>query len=157
MTLLLLNGLLATGWAALWGSFAWPTLASGLVVGYFALWTVRPLFGETTYFGRVWRVIGLALFFLFELVVSSLRVVWDVITPDHRSRPGIIAVPLDVKDDGQIMVVANLVSLTPGSLSLDVSDDRKTLYVHAMFIDDPEESRREIKDGLERKVLEAFN
>jgi len=157
MTWLLLNGVLALGWAALWGSFAWPILASGFAVGYGALWIVRPLFGETTYFGRVWSVTGLALFFLYELVVSSLRVVWDVITPSHRSRPGIIAVPLDAKDDGQIMMVANLVSLTPGSLSLDVSDDRKTLYVHAMFIDDPEESRREIKDGLERKVLEAFN
>ena len=156
MTLFLLNGLLAAGWAALWGSFTLATLASGFAIGYGALWAVRPLFGETAYFGRVWRVARLILFFFQELIVSSLQVVWDVITPTHLSRPGIIAVPLDVESDEQILLVANLVSLTPGSLSIDLSDDRKTLYVHAMFIDDPQKVRDAIKDGMERKVMEAF-
>ena len=87
---------------------------------------------------------------------GSLRVVWDVITPRHLSSPGIIAVPLDVESDEEILLVSNLVSLTPGSLSLDVSDDRKTLYVHAMFVDDPVQARREIKRGIERRVKEAF-
>jgi len=53
-------------------------------------------------------------------------------------------------------VLANLISLTPGSLSLDVSPDGKTLYVHAMFADDPDETRRRIKTGFERLVREAM-
>ena len=104
-----------------------------------------------------WRVLRLAVLFVYELFVSSLRVVWDVVTPTHLSRPGIVAMPLDAKGDGEILLVANLISLTPGSLSLDVSSDRKTLFVHAMFVDDPDALRRELKRGLERRVMEALD
>ena len=68
----------------------------------------------------------------------------------------IVAVPLDVETDGEITLLANLISLTPGSLCLDVSEDRKTLYVHVMFLDDVEECRRELKEGFERRVLELL-
>ncbi len=156
MNVFALNLALALGWAALAGSFTLPSLLAGFGVGYLALWIARPLFGETAYFERVWRILRLALFFIYELVASSLRVVWDVVTPTHLSRPGIIAMPLDAKRDGEILLVASLISLTPGSLSLDVSPDRKTLYVHAMFVDDPEALRRELKSGMERRVLEAL-
>ena len=156
MNLFALNAALALGWAALTGSFTLPTLVIGYVVGYLALWDARPLFGDTSYFERVWRVIRLALFFIYELFVSSLRVVWDVLTPSHRSRPGIIALPLDATRDGEILMIANLISLTPGSLCLDISPDRKTLYVHAMFVDDPQALRDELKQGIERRVLEAL-
>jgi len=83
-------------------------------------------------------------------------VIWDVITPTQLSRPAIIEMPLDVKSDVGILLVTNLISLTPGTLSLDISDDRKTLYVHAMFADNPEEIVRTLKDGMERWVIEAI-
>ena len=156
MTLLVLNSALAFGWAALMGNFSLGSLFLGFVIGYVAVWVARPLFGETTYFERVWRVLRLALLFIYELIVSSLRVVWDVITPAHLSRPGIIAMPLDAETDAEILTVATLISLTPGTLSLDVSDDRRILYVHAMFVEDPDDVRRELKEGMERKVLEAM-
>ena len=156
MSPFVLNTFLALSWAALVGSFTLPSLLIGYAIGYLALWVARPLFGRTSYFERVWRVIRLALLFVFELVVSSLRVVWDVVTPTHLSRPGIVAVPLDAETDGEILLVANLVSLTPGSLSLDLSPDRRTLYVHAMFVDEPETLRRSLKAGMERRVLEAL-
>ena len=88
--------------------------------------------------------------------MSSLQVAWDVLTPMHRSRPGIVAVPIEAKTDFEITTLANLVSLTPGTLSLDLSSDHKTLYVHAMFVDDPETIRRDIRLGMERRVLEAL-
>ncbi|CAN0539190.1 unnamed protein product [Laminaria digitata] len=156
MTLLVLNSALAFGWAALMGNFSLGSLFLGFIIGYIAVWVARPLFGETTYFERVWRVLRLALLFIYELIVSSLRVVWDVITPAHLSRPGIIAMPLDAETDAEILTVASLISLTPGTLSLDVSDDRRILYVHAMFVEDPDDVRRELKEGMERKVLEAM-
>lgn len=156
MRLLALNMALALGWAALVGSFTLPSLFVGFVLGYCAVWVAKPLFGETTYFERVWRLSTLAVLFIYELVVSSLRVVWDVMTPNHLSSPGIIAMPLDAKTDTEILVVANLISLTPGTLSLDISEDRKTLYVHGMFVDDPDALREELKQGMERKVLEAL-
>lgn len=154
MNLGLINLLLALGWCAVAGSFGLTDLAVGFAVGYLVLWLVRPLYGPTRYFERSVRVPGLVLFFLAELVVSSLRVAWDVITPTLHSRPGIVAVPLDLKGDVEITVLANLVSLTPGTLSLEVSEDRSTLYVHAMFADPPEAVRQRIKDGLERRILE---
>jgi len=68
-----------------------------------------------------------------------------------------VAVPLSVKSDLEIMVLTNLISLTPGTLSVDVSHCRSTLYIHAMDVDDPEDLRRDIKDGFERRVKEALN
>jgi multicomponent Na+:H+ antiporter subunit E len=64
-----------------------------------------------------------------------------------------VAVPLDAKTDLEIAVLANLITLTPGSLSVDVSDDRRTLYVHAMFVSDPDQVRTEIKRRFERWIL----
>ena len=64
--------------------------------------------------------------------------------------------PLSARRDGEILLVAGLISLTPGTLSLDVSPDRKTLYLHAMFVDDPDALRQELKQGMERRVLEAL-
>lgn len=156
MNLLALNIFLAIGWASLIGSFSLGSLATGFIVGYVALWVARPLFGESTYFWRVYRVVRLAALFLYELVVSSLRVAWDVVTPAHLSKPGIIAMPLDAKGDTEILLVASLISLTPGTLSLDVSPDRKTLYVHGMFVEDPEALKQELKQGMERSVIEAM-
>ena len=93
--------------------------------------------------------------FLWELLLSSLSVAWDVLTPQHRARPAIIEVPLDVKTDAGILLVTNLISLTPGTLSLDISEDRSTLFVHAMFADDPDALCHELKSGMERWVINA--
>ena len=156
MNLFLLNALLAIGWCAIFGSFTLSTLLVGFLLAYAALWAARPLYGPTRYFHRVPRLVSLFFYFLWELVVASLRVAWDVVTPPIYSRPGIIAVPLDAETDFEITVLGHLISLTPGTLSLDVSPDRRTLYVHAMFVDDPDELRRQIKAGMERRVLEAL-
>lgn len=157
MSLFALNILLAIVWQSLSATFTLSSLMVGLVMGYGALWMVQPLFGERSpYFRRVWRVFRLIGFFLYELVVSSLKVAWDVITPRHLSNPAIIEMPLDVKSDVEILLVTNLISLTPGTLSLDVTPDRKTLIVHAMFADDPEALVAELKGGMERMVREVF-
>jgi len=156
MQVLFLNVLLALVWAATLGDVGPPSVVTGFVVGFVALWLARPLFGPTRYFRKLIDVLLLVGFFLWELVLSSLRVVADVLTPRHQSRPGIVLVPLDARTDLEIAVLANLVSLTPGTLSLEVTDDRRALAVHGMFIDDPDALRREIKDGAERRVLEAL-
>ena len=81
---------------------------------------------------------------------------YDVITPHLYMRPGIVAVPLDAKTDQEITLLANLITLTPGTLSLDVSHDKRTLYVHAMFVDSPESVRDSIKNGFEKRLLELL-
>lgn len=72
--------------------------------------------------------------------------------------PGVVAIPLDARTDAEITLLANLITLTPGSVSLDLSEDKRVLYVHAMYIDggDVEAYRRSLKEGLERRVLELL-
>jgi len=151
-----LNLLLAAGWCALFGTFDLGHLLQGFLLAFAVLSIASPLYGRTAYFRRVLLMTRLGAYFLYELVVSSVQVAWDVLTPTPRSRPAIVAVPLDLVDPAQITVLAILISLTPGSLSLDVSPDRKTLYVHQMFVNDPDEARSRIKTGFERLVREGM-
>ena len=156
MNLFMLNLFLALGFSAVLGQFTLTGLLTGFAVGYAALWISKPLYPDAAYFVRVPRVLRLAGYFLYQLIVSNFRVMWEVITPRHSSRPGIIGIDLAARTDLEIMLVANMISLTPGTLSLDISDDRRVLYVHFMFLDDPAAARHEIKEGLERRVLEAL-
>jgi multicomponent Na+:H+ antiporter subunit E len=150
------NLVLAAAWAMLFGAFTPLTLTSGFVVGYGVLWLLQPLTGgPSSYFLRVWYWIKLTVLFVYELFASSIEVLWDIVTPRHRARPAIIDMPLDVRTDAGILLVTNLISLTPGTLSLDVSEDRRTLRIHAMFADDPAAVIRKLKSGMERWVIDA--
>ena len=153
--MLLANLLLALTWAALQGEFSLGTLVTGHILGYLILaaLTRGGVLGTSPYIGRVRRVAGLAAYFFYELVRANLRLALDVATPRFHMKPGIIAVPLDVTEDSQILLLSMLINTTPGSVALDVSPDRKTLYVHVMYMDSPEEAREEIKQGFERLVL----
>ena len=156
MNIFLWNILLAILWSFLTGNVSAGNLAVGFVLAYFTLMLLQQTLGKSNYFRKVRLAIGFALWFTWELLLSNLRVAHDVITPRQHSRPGNLAIPLEAKTPLEITLLANLITLTPGTLSLDVSDDRKTLYIHAMFIDDVEELRRDIKEGLERRLLELM-
>jgi len=154
---LLLNLLLAFAWAAMTADFSFVSFATGAVLGFFALWISQPLTGiDAMYFKRFWRSVYLALYFIWELLLSSIKVAWDVIRPVPQNKPALIEVPLSVKTDFEILLLTNLISLTPGTLSVDVTDDRETLIVHAMFGDDAEEITRDIKTGFERLIMGVF-
>lgn len=156
--MLLWNILLALAWAALNGEFSTANLAIGLLLGYVILALLAPtqVFGARHYGRRVVLAIRFFFFFVWELILANLRVAIDVITPRHLMRPGIIAIPLDAHSDAEIAFVATLITLTPGTLTLDVSDDRTVMYIHAMYIDDLEGLRQSIKDGFERRSLEVL-
>ena len=151
-----INLVLSVVWAALSGEVTLASLLVGFVVGYATLWAMQPLFPASRYSAKVIGLLMLAAYFLWELLISSLKVAWSVVTPLQNSKPGIVSIPLDVSSDMELTVLANLISLTPGSLSVDISADRKHLVVHAMFIENPDDFRREIKDGMEHRVREAL-
>jgi multicomponent Na+:H+ antiporter subunit E len=121
---------------------------------FFSIW-LSTWFFDRRYFRKLPKLIEFIGFVIKELVVSSLRVAYDVVTPTSHLNPAIIAIPLDAESDREIVTLAVLITLTPGTLSLRVSDDRRTLYVHEMYVDnsDVDEARRKIKDGYERRVL----
>ncbi|HUF28850.1 MAG TPA: Na+/H+ antiporter subunit E [Gemmatimonadaceae bacterium] len=154
MSMFLWNILLAILWAAVSGTFTPFDLVVGFIVGYVILLIAKPALGPSSYHTGIWRTIRFVLFFVRELFVSSIRVAHDVLTPTHYMKPGVIGIPLDVQSDIEITLLANLVSLTPGSLTLDVSTDRSTLYVHVMYLDgEVDDMRLAIKRGLERRVI----
>ena len=156
MKVFLWNLLLALLWEALTGRTDGANLLLGFALGYVALWWLKPLLGPTQYFRKIPESIRFTFFFLRELIHSNLRVAWDVISPKSQRKPGIVAIPLDARSDIEITFLANVITLTPGTLSLDVSDDRSVLYVHGMFVEDPQIMREQIKNGFERRVLELL-
>jgi multicomponent Na+:H+ antiporter subunit E len=156
MTYLLLNIGLALAWTALTGILNPTNLLMGFVFGYFTLFVVRRAMGPSSYFLKVRQVIGFILFFLWELLLANLRVAHDVLTPRFFMQPRIIALPLDARTNAEITALAYFISLTPGTLALDVSSDRRVLFIHAMYASDADALRREIKQGFERRLLEVM-
>ncbi len=151
-----LNLVLAAGWCALFATFNLSTFIAGFVISFAALTVTSPLYADTTYFRQSRYLVQLIAYFLGQLTISTLKVSWDVLTPTQKSRPAIVAIPLDITEPMHITILANMISLTPGSLSLDVNPSRDTLYVHCMFVDDPDAIRANIKSGFERMIREAL-
>lgn len=156
MGLLTLNVTLAVVWAAATGDFGTINLLFGFALGSIALYVPRGFWGESKYFHRSALVARLAWLFVIELVLSSFRVAREVARPGLHFQSGIVALPLAVDKDAEITLLANLITLTPGTLSLDVSSDKSVIYVHAMDVTDVEALRTDIKDGFESRIMEAF-
>lgn len=154
MSMFLLNLTLAMIWVAMTGDTSSTALLFGFLLGFAILGMLQPILPSSGYFRRTKQFILFLGYFLKEIAISSLRVAYDVITPKHISHPGVIGIPMDAETDFEITLLANLITLTPGTLSLDVSEDRKILYIHVMFLDDADTLRREIKNNLERRILE---
>lgn len=156
MNLFAVNLLIAGGWVAVSGGFDAVSLALGFAGGFVGLYATRGMFGPTDYFRRTFALIGLIVYFLYDLVRSSVGVVWEIMTPTVYSKPALLRMPLDAETDMEIMLTANLISLTPGTLTVDVAPDRSYLLIHAMFVDDPDATITDLKRGMERRVLEAL-
>lgn len=158
MNFALLVVILAIGWAAATGSFAVLNLLFGAVVGALGLFLIRDRVQSPRLLLKLRQVLSLALLFVRELIVSAFRVAVLVARPNMRAhlKPGIIAFPLTVESDAEITLLANLITLTPGTLSVDVSANKKTLYVHAIAITDRAVLIDEIAHGFETKIARVF-
>jgi multicomponent Na+:H+ antiporter subunit E len=156
MSLFLLNILLAVAWGALTGNFTPTSLIFGFILSYLILWIGFRRGGTSRYFTRVIHAIEFILFFLNALIQANLRMAKTVLSPKLVLRPAVIGVPLDLRSDAAITILMNLITLTPGTLSLDVSSDRKVLFVHAIWVEDEEKFRLNIKEGFEKRVKELF-
>ena len=102
------------------------------------------------------RWAGLALLFVKELLLSAWQTARLILSPRRDWRPAIVAVPVDLRGDAAITLLADMVTLTPGTTILHVSEDRRTLYVHVMDAAAPEATAHAIKSGFERKIREVL-
>jgi multicomponent Na+:H+ antiporter subunit E len=149
--------LLALAWAALQGNITLGNLLVGYGVGYVILALLeKGGVMRSTLASRTGHAIGLAGFFAWELVLANVRVAADVLRPRTGIQPAVLGIPLDVRSDGEILLLSMLINITPGSVTIDLSEDRRTLYVHVMHMTNAEATRREIKDGFERRVKLLF-
>ena len=147
------NLALSLAWCALVGRLTLLDLVVGYVIGYGLLGWLIPAPSARDYVRRIPRVFVFMLVYAYEVTISTLRIAWEVVTPTPRRNPGMVEVPLDVTTDAEIAVLANLITFTPGTITVDVADDRSYLIVHDMFLNDPDVSRRYIKQRYERWVL----
>jgi len=168
--MLVLNFMLALIWMALQRSFTLADFIVGFAFGFAIIWlSQRALIEQaadlaanratrdfSTYPRRTWRLLNFVGFALWSIVKANIEVARIVIRPRLNIKPGIIAIPLDVKSEAGITVLANLITLTPGTVTLDISSDRRTAYVHCIDVHDADAIRDDIKQNFERRVMELF-
>lgn len=156
MIYLLIHVFIVVIWLLLSGSFSLTNTLFAIVMGYLLLIIGTPRNKKRSYVERIPAAFNLFFYFIIELVKANLVVAREMIDPRHTMDPGIVAVPLSLKSPFAITLFANLVTLTPGTLTMEISEDHKLIYIHAMYVGDPEAFRLSIKDGFERRVMEVF-
>lgn len=156
MTAFFWNMLLATCWVFLTGSFEVANYFFGFLVGYLVIALIHkqiaPL-GDYPY--RLPRFFRFIAYFCWKLIQSNIEVAIDIITPLWRMQPGVVRFRTSTINDLETTMLTNLISLTPGTLVLDVSEDRTTLFVHAMFAGNEERVQTDLKQ-LEQRFLKVI-
>ncbi len=149
----LMNLLLSFIWVALTGSMYYSNFLFGFLLGFFILWVMNKNEDDHRYFYRVPKIIGFVFYFLKEMILANIQVAYDVITPKYFFKPGIVRFPLTATSDFEINLISMFISLTPGTILLDVSDDKKTIFIHVMYLDSREKFLARMKYS-ERRILE---
>jgi multicomponent Na+:H+ antiporter subunit E len=152
---ILLNFFLAFVWMFLSVSFTAQSFLIGFILGLLVIFAFRRFFTSRFYLLRVGAVVSLLFLFIKELILANISVLKVVLKPKLDFQPGIFALPTELKTDWEITLLANLITLTPGTLVVDVSFDNKVLYIHAIDIADVDESINEIKNSFEKAIMEV--
>jgi multicomponent Na+:H+ antiporter subunit E len=152
---LILNLLIGVIWMFLSESYSFASFLVGFVIGAALLFLFNRFIPDSFYFREV-KAIGYLIFlFIKELLLANLEVLKWVYKPKLDFQPGIIALPIDVKKNWEITLLANLITLTPGTLSVDVSRDQRYIYIHAIDLPDVNQTIVGIKDTFEKAIREV--
>ncbi|RMD66498.1 MAG: Na+/H+ antiporter subunit E [Planctomycetota bacterium] len=150
MTRFLMNLALAVVWCALWGvATAWMFIG-GMLVGAGVISAYSRARGEEPYLGRGWELLRFAMGYVWLLTKANALVAWEVLTPRMHQSPRIIRYPVSGLSDAHRTTLANAITLTPGTLVVDVSPDDRWMYIHCMYARDRAKAVAEIDDLAER-------
>ncbi|HLR00894.1 MAG TPA: Na+/H+ antiporter subunit E [Sphingobacterium sp.] len=152
----LMNLLLAFLWLTLTGSLSYSNFIFGYVAGFLILWILNRNETGKGYFLKVPKIISFLFFFLKEMIVANAQVAYDVITPKYFFRPGIIKYKMHAKTDLEVNLLSAAIALTPGTIAVDVSDDKQSIFIHVMYLKDKESFVSYLENVLEKKLLEAM-
>jgi multicomponent Na+:H+ antiporter subunit E len=152
----LINILLAILWMMLWGAFDIYFLVFGFVLSYLLLGLISRTIEGQSYGTKGWKLLSFSIYFIRILVKANLQVAWEIITPGYKMNPRFVRYAVKGMTPLQITSLANAITLTPGTLSVDASDDDRYLYVHCMYARKPQDALRELDELRERMMREVF-
>ncbi|WP_373233193.1 Na+/H+ antiporter subunit E [Cohnella sp.] len=152
---ILLNLIIAFTWTFLNGVWSNLQFVIGYLLGIVLIGLFRRYWSHEFYIQKVWKIFKLLALFNKELLLSSFDVIKHVLKPQFTMRPGIIEYNTELKSNWEITLLSCLICLTPGTLTLDVSADNRTLYIHAMDIQDAEKLSKQLKDSFEKAIMEV--
>ena len=151
-----LSTMLLIIWLLLHDSIAPGIVLSGVVLAVALPLLTRRFWPEAPQRTRLAPLPRLAAVVLWDIVAANLRVARLILGPARRRHPRFIELPLEVTSPLAITTLAGIITLTPGTVSANLSGDRRTLLVHALSDDDPEATIADIKQRYERPLLEIF-
>lgn len=150
------NIILAFVWVVVTGVFSMFNFLAGFLLAAVVIVLSEPKRIRQGYARRILCALEFMVFYLGELLLSNFRVAIDVLSPRPGTLPALVSVHLEEgHTDASITLLANLITMTPGTMSLDVSQDRRWLYIHAMFVEDVDRFREQFKRDFERRVLDV--
>lgn len=142
-------------WVTLWEVVSWANVLGGLAVAGAVLYLLPPKDPGSGLGFRVVGAVRLLLYFMGALIQASALMAWEVVTPRNRIRAAVVPVRLTSDVPGILTSVANMVSLTPGTVTLDIDEETRTLFIHVLHLKSIEETRGSVR-RLERLTLTAF-
>ncbi|WP_010273207.1 Na+/H+ antiporter subunit E [Paenibacillus senegalensis] len=151
----LINFIIAFTWMFLHNDWSSSTFVVGYVIGIGIIWILRRFWPGELYLVRLWAALKLLLLFIRELILSCWTVIKQVLQPRMTNRPGIFAYSTSLKTNWEITLPSCLISLTPGTLTLEVSSNNKTLYIHAMDVKEVESLTSQIRGTFEKAIMEV--
>lgn len=152
---IVINLIIAVMWMFLSESYTTSSFITGYILGILLLLLLYRFIPDAFYLKRVFKITGLGWLFIKELVSSNIDIVKFVYKRNPEFEPGIFALPTELTSNLEIMLLAKLTSLTPGTLSVTISHDKSHLYIHAMNIDDIDKNVRTIKNSFEKAIMEV--
>lgn len=114
--------------------FKLPTFVSGFLVGTVIVFLMRRFFGGRFYLHRLFSIIKLIFIFISETIQSAVVVIKQILSPKINIKPGIFRYETNLTSDWEITTLALLLTLTPGSVVMEVTPEGNVFYIHAMDI-----------------------
>ncbi|SFP19685.1 Na+/H+ antiporter subunit E [Salibacterium halotolerans] len=152
---IMINLLMALIWMFMNDAWTFASFISGYAIGVAVLFFLRGFFPQRFYIGWIYAVVKLVFIFLKELILSAVEVVGQILQPKLNIQPGIFAMDIDLHRNWEVTVLSCLITLTPGTLVVDVSPDNQTLYIHAMHLPDIDKAKEDIRNSFEKAIQEV--
>jgi len=153
-----LTVLLAIVWTMLQNEVSAGMVVFGIILGIIIPWSTSVWWPDTPTGFRWGKMIPYCFLVLWDIIVANIEVAWIVISvPNSKLKPAWIVIPLELRQPEAITVLAGTITLTPGTVSADLSDEGHSLLVHVLHTDNPDAVRDEIKNRYERRLKEIFS